>query len=268
MVYFTISCSFLNRRNSFCYTIFVKSLTDRIKGKNQLIFIDFEGTEKSHEIISIGAIKVSLDFKGSIKKKYPSFYTLVKAEEALTPFITRLTKIKQTDLDEQGLTLHQALKKLHQYIGSTLVKKTLILVFAPHDFRLLRLAMERVGDPKDKAMIVSWLKAMMDFQALLAHVVQDDHGNPLSLNNYIKTFNLQIEGQDHHAEIDAIKLLKLYEAFVSPSSEETLKEQYLSILKRGRGVPKPIQKIVLNLIQGNIVTREDLLLAIEEYLKA
>ncbi len=246
----------------------MKSLTDRIKGKKQLVFIDFEGTEKSHEIISIGAIKVSLDYKGTIKKKYPSFYTLVKAEETLTPFITRLTKIKQTDLDEQGVTLHQALKKLHQYIGSTTIKKTLILVFAPHDFRLLRLAMERVGDPKDKALIVSWLKSMMDFQALLSHVVQDDHGNPLSLNNYLKIFNLQVNGQDHHAELDAIKLLKLYEAFVSPLYDDTLKEQYLSILKRGKGVPRPIQKIVLNLIQGQTVTRDDLLLAVEEYLKA
>lgn len=257
-----------NEKDEFCYTNFVKSLTDRIKGKNQLVFIDFEGTEKSHEIISIGAIKVSLDYKGSIKRKFPSFYTLVKAEETLTPFITRLTKIKQSDLEEQGVSLHVGIKKLHQYIGASAIKKTLLVVFAPHDFRLLRLAMERVGDPKDKEKITSWLKSMMDFQAILAHVVQDDHGNPLSLNNYLKIFHVTIEGQDHHAEMDAVKLLKLYEAFINPLSGGTLQEQYLTILKRGKGVPRPVQKIILNLIQGETVTRQDLLHAIEEYLKA
>ncbi len=246
----------------------MEKLTQRLKGKNQLVFIDFEGTEKSHEIISIGAIKVNLDFKGKIKKKYPTFYTLVKAEEPLTPFISRLTKIKQTDLDEHGLTLHDAIKKLHKYIGQSAIKKTLIFVFAPHDFRLLRLAMERLGDAKDKVIIVSWLKAMMDFQAILAHVVQDPHGNPLSLNNYLKLFAIEVEGQDHHAEIDAVKLLRLYEAFVNPASQSTLKDQYLDILKRGKGLPKPVQKILLDLIQGQTITRDDLLLAIEEYLHA
>lgn len=100
-------------------------LKQKLKGKTQLVFIDFEGTESTHEMISIGAVKATLDFKGHFKRQYPLFYTLVKPSTPLTRFIIQFTKITQQEIDEKGVSLSEGIQKLVKYIGAASLKKIL-----------------------------------------------------------------------------------------------------------------------------------------------
>ena len=77
-----------------------------LKGHRTLVFLDLEGTQFSHEIIAIGAVKVKVDEQGKIEKGAPkTFKCYVKCMGTIGKFITNLTKIDETILKEQGLTL-------------------------------------------------------------------------------------------------------------------------------------------------------------------
>ena len=46
----------------------MQALEKILKGRKSLCFIDLEGTQFSHEMIAIGAVKVDVRRDGSIKK--------------------------------------------------------------------------------------------------------------------------------------------------------------------------------------------------------
>lgn len=242
-------------------------LKQKLKGKTQLVFVDFEGTESTHEMISIGAIKATLDFKGHFKRQYPLFYTLVKPSTPLTRFIIQFTKITQQDIDQKGVSLSEGIQKLVKYIGAASLKKSLVFVFAPHDFRLLKIAQSMLLDPKEQALIQLLLKNSIDFQAVLSQLMQDAHGNPLSLNNYLKAFQVEVPGQEHHAGNDALKLMEIYRAFSEKKNLPILREAYLNILSRGKGLPVPVRRAVKDLLEDKAVTREALLHYVDAFIE-
>ena len=43
-----------------------------LKGHHYICFLDFEGTQYSHEMIALGAVLATLDRKGNIKRLKPS----------------------------------------------------------------------------------------------------------------------------------------------------------------------------------------------------
>ena len=71
-------------------------LTSKLNDANQIVFMDFEGTQLTQEIIAIGAIKADLDNKKQIKKLYKPFKVYVISEGVVGPFVENLTGI--TDL--------------------------------------------------------------------------------------------------------------------------------------------------------------------------
>ena len=56
-------------------------------------------------------------------------------------------------------------------------------------------------------------KNYLDFSYFISEFVRDKNGNPLSLVNYCKLFNVPEVGNAHDPEVDALNLAHLYEAF-------------------------------------------------------
>ena len=58
----------------------MKKFDRLLKGHKNIVFLDFEGTQFSHEMIAIGAVSTVIDRNGRIKKMKKPFKILVKAK--------------------------------------------------------------------------------------------------------------------------------------------------------------------------------------------
>ena len=77
----------------------MEALKRILKGRKQLIFIDFEGTQFSHEIIAIGCCKVKCDENGKIiDKDYKSYKRYVKSCGPIGKIVTNITSINNNTL--------------------------------------------------------------------------------------------------------------------------------------------------------------------------
>ena len=59
-----------------------------LRGYRHICFLDFEGTQFSHEMIALGAVKVSIRKDGTIRKIHRGIYTLVKAKNKVGSVVT------------------------------------------------------------------------------------------------------------------------------------------------------------------------------------
>jgi DNA polymerase III epsilon subunit-like protein len=97
-------------------------------------------------------------------------------------------------------------------------------------------------------------KNYLDFSAFLSTYVKDEHGNPYSLSNYLKIFNVDFDGKPHDALADALNLMDLYKAMLA--NPDIMKEEYKKVLARMRHLPTPIAQVVSELNDGKTVGRQ------------
>ena len=71
----------------------MKKLAKATRGRKHLIFLELEGTQFSHELIAIGAIKATIKTDGTIKKLYPGFKHYVLASQNVGNYVEKLTGI-------------------------------------------------------------------------------------------------------------------------------------------------------------------------------
>ena len=88
-----------------------------VKDCNSIVFLDFEATDSSMEIISIGAIKAELDSKKQIKSYDKGFKCYVYTETKISPFIEEMTGITNELLDKEGISFEEAINRLSKYVG-------------------------------------------------------------------------------------------------------------------------------------------------------
>ena len=224
-----------------------------LKGHHYICFMDFEGTQYSHEMIAIGAVLATLDKKGTIKRLKPSFKTYVKPKNKVGSYVTNLTGISDDLLKKQGLSFYKALSELRNYLGSAF-KKCTFMTFGNHDMRILNQSVSyNLDTPKE---IVSQIhKNYSDFTVLIGEFIRDDNGNPYSLVNYCKLFNVKEAGDAHQPDVDAINLANLYQAFISNS--DLVLSEYMKVLAMQHHLPLPIKKAVENLANGKDFSAEE-----------
>ena len=112
----------------------MKKLAKILKGHKYLCFMDFEGTQISHEMIALGAVLCTLDKKGNIKKEKESFKIYVKPKNKVGNFVTKLTGITDEQLAKEGVSFNKAMNDFKKYCGMAF-KKTTFLTFGNHDAR-------------------------------------------------------------------------------------------------------------------------------------
>lgn len=240
----------------------MKKLEKMLKGHKYICFMDFEGTQISHEMIALGATMCTLDKKGNIKKEKEPFKIYVKSKNKVGNIVTKLTGISDDLLAKEGVSFNKALLELKKYCGLPF-KKCSFLTFGNHDMKILGESVaHNLVYPKE---IVSQIqKNYVDYQVIIAEFIRDENYNPLSLVHYCELFNIKEAGAAHDPSVDAVNLAHIYQAFLD--NKDLVLEEYLKVLTHMNNLPEPVKNAVKSLANGKDFTADDFKKSAKEYI--
>ena len=241
----------------------MKIMKKIIKKHRHLVFMDFEGTQYSHELIAFGAVKVTLDKNYNIIRVNKGIKYYVKAKNKIGSFVKKLTSIDEEILEKQGITFKEALVKIKKYCGLPFAKDTSFCFFGTHDLRILSKSYEWSPDA-DKDILKVLTKNAIDLSAVLAQFVRDDRNNPLSLIHGLELFDIPLSGEPHDPLIDSIHLMFLYKGMMN--NPDKLYSEYLKVLPKQKVFPQPVKAVINKLIDGNTVTPDDFKKFIKDFI--
>lgn len=240
----------------------MKKLLKLLKGHKHICFLDFEGTQFSHEMIAIGAVMTTLGKDGKIRASKKPFKCYVRAHNKIGSYVTQLTGITENKLKAEGITFYSAMESLKKYCGIAF-KKCSFLTFGNHDMRILSQSISYNFDfPKETVSQIQ--KNYLDFSAFISEFVKDDKGNSLSLIHYCEKFNVKTVGPNHDPSIDAINLSLLYNSFLNDFG--LIKSEYKKVLGKFSHLPDPVKNIVTKLSNNEDVTAQEFDKEINKYL--
>ena len=240
----------------------MKKVLKKFKNHKYLCFLDFEGTQFSHEMIAYGAILVTIDKNGKIIKKKAPIKRYVKAKNSIGKYVENLTGITRLDLDRFGMTFANAMKDLKRYCGLAF-KKCSFLTFGNHDFRILNQSISyNLDSPLPICNVIRG--NYIDFQAIVTEFIKDDKNNVLSLTHNLEKFGLEFKGDAHDPESDAVNLMRLYDAFMN--EKEIVQSEFKKTLGRMNFNPTPVDTAVKKLLNNETVTPSEFEGYIKEYL--
>ncbi|MDQ0149075.1 exonuclease domain-containing protein [Eubacterium multiforme] len=179
-------------------------LNKYLKSAEELIFFDFEmncvGNFKDVEIISIGAVKTTLD--GEILSQ---FYSCIKPKNIyrLTDKCIEITSLKQEEIDN-AKCFKSVFKEFEKWCGNN---NKLFLYWGGNDIAVLKNDSNRI---KENIKIVNnIIDFNIDYQEVLCKDILNLN-NCLSLKNAVLKYNLTFDGSQHNALDDSYNLSKLY----------------------------------------------------------
>ena len=243
--------------------VVMKKLLNSLAGRRYICFLDFEGTQFSHEMIAYGAVMTTINNKGEIKtvKKPIKYY--VRAKNKIGKVVEDMTGITDKILLEKGVSFSDAIRALKKYCGLHF-QKTTFITFGNHDMRILGNTVSyNLGAPTEITKVIH--KNHVDLQAIISEFIKDPNNNPYSLENYLKVFSIPFEGIEHDPEWDAVNLMKLYEAFLK--NKDIVLDEYLKVLTKVSHLPLPIKESIKKLATGEDVTSQEFIALAEEYIK-
>lgn len=212
-----------------------------------LCFLDLEGTQFSHEMIAIGAIKVDLKKDLTIKKIHKGYYTLVKAKNKIGKVVTDLTGITEDDIKKNGVKFREAIMQLRKYMGRQF-NGTLYITYGNHDARILSQSLAyNLDAPVEETRTI--IKHSFDFAEWAFHFVKDEHGNSYSLSNLLKLFEIEFAGTKHNALDDTYNLALLYDAMIK--RKDILSREYVKTLSNNKTFPEPIKQTLKQILNEN-----------------
>lgn len=240
----------------------MEQLKKALKGRKTLIFIDFEGTQFSHEIIASGLCKCRIDEEGNIIEEDEGLILYTKARASIGSFITKMTSLTEEFIRENGLTWEETIDRIDDYIGENL-EDVVFVCFGSNDPRMV-LESCRISHPDNAQQAKKWIPHFFDLMTFLSQYIRDEKGNTYSLLNFLKLYSVDSIGAAHNPLNDAINLKNLYRAAIA--RPEILFEEYQKLLCRMKLLPSPVRTIVQNLCMGKDVSHEDFLKLVREYL--
>ena len=179
-------------------------LNKYLNSAEKLIFFDFEmncvGNFKDVEIISIGAVKTTLD--GKILSQ---FYSCIKPKNIykLTNKCIEITSLKQEEIDN-AKSFESVFKEFEKWCGN---KRNLFLYWGGNDISVLKNDSNRI---KENIKIVNnIINFNIDYQEVLCKDILNLNNFP-SLKNAVLKYNLDFHGLQHNALDDSYNLSKLY----------------------------------------------------------
>ncbi len=241
----------------------MKALNKQLQGKKNLVFLDFEGTQFSHEIIAIGAVKCKIDENGKIiDEDQNGFLKYVRPKNSIGSIISSLTNLTEEFIKENGIDFETALEDLKDYVGVNL-NDVVFIVFGSNDAKMI-IESEKYSRPVNYHICSQILNNIFDFLAFISQYIRDDNNNTYSLINYLGLYDKKPYGIPHNPLNDAIDLKNLYIAFLE--NKNIAKKEYQKILLNSKLSPEPIKRILEKLQNNEIVTRADFEQFIDDYL--
>lgn len=232
----------------------MKKLRRMVRGAKQLVFLDLEGTQFSHEMIAIGAVKVTLKPDGSFKKVFPGFKRYVLAHNNIGRIVENLTGITGDLLAREGIDFGEAILLLKKYVGNNFAKSRFV-TFGTHDMRILRQS-QTYNPEAPHIHITTIMKNHLDLSSLINEYIKDEKNNTLSLVNLCKLFNIEQVEPAHDPLNDALMLAYIYRELLTQT--ELLKERYAQVLLNMNNLPRPIKKLLTQIKNGESVNYDDL----------
>ena len=240
----------------------MKRVLKAFKGHKHICFLDFEGTQFSHEMIAYGAVLVTIDKNGYIIKRKAPIKRLVKPKNAIGRYVENLTGITRLDIDRFGVSFSQAMKDLKKYCG-LVFKKCSFVTFGNHDIRILNQSISyNLDSPKELCKVIK--SNYVDFQAIISEFIKDEKNNVLSLAHYMDVFHLKFDGTAHDPQYDATNLATLYDTFMK--QKDVVLTEFRKNIGRITYHPAPVDKVMKKLANGQAVTPEDLDTFMKEYI--
>lgn len=234
-----------------------------IKNKKNLVFLDLEGTQFSHEIIAIGAVKCKIDEKGKILKGYQKkFKCYVKPLGCIGRFVQNMTSITEDILKEQGVPLETAFSKFKKFVNIPF-EQCAFITFGSNDAKMIIDSITR-SEPKNAFIGYNIVNNCVDFLMFISQFCKDNKNNNYSLVNYLKVFNIPPVGISHDPLNDALDLRNLYSAM--NKQKDTLLNEYLKILSKQKIYSAPIRSVIEKLVNGDNVSSEDFINECKKYL--
>lgn len=241
----------------------MESFNKLIKNKKTLVFLDLEGTQFSHEIIAIGAVKSKIDENGRIQRgNQKKFKCYVKSLGCIGRFVQNMTNINEEILREQGLPLESAFAKFKKFVNQPF-EQCAFVTFGSNDAKMIVDSIAR-SEPKNAFIGYNIVNNCVDFLMFISQFCKDNKNNNYSLVNYLKVFNVAPVGISHDPLNDALDLKNLYSAM--NKQKDTLLKEYLKILSKQKIYSAPVKSVIEKLVNGESVTSEDFIEECKKYL--
>ena len=104
----------------------MKDLLKILGHRKYICFFDFEGAERTQEIIAIGAVLASINKDGTIKRTKAPFHLYVKCNGRVGTYVSNLTGITDDILKEKGLYFKEAMEEFKKYCGLAFKKSLFV----------------------------------------------------------------------------------------------------------------------------------------------
>ena len=238
----------------------MKALANAIRKHKTLLFFDLEATQTSHELIEIGAYRVTIRDDFSIKKIFKPYHAYCKPKHRIGHVISKLTGITEKIIADKGISYREVLNGLQKYLGKE-YKDVLLICYGDQDPRIFQSSMENNLDAnRDVSRYLS--HHCFNFSAFLSQYVRDENNNVMSLSRMVEHLGLKFEGTAHGALADAKNLLNLYVTFLE--HPELIVQDYKLRLTRNPDVPMTMRRVAAMLNEGKTVTPEEYDKIVEE----
>lgn len=232
----------------------MKKIDNILRRRRSIVFLDFEGTQRTGEMIALGGVLTTLNRDGTIKKFKEPLKLFVKASSPVGTFVQKLTGITDELLEKQGVSFADAMMHLRKYVG-LVWRKCLFCTFGNNDMRILNSSISHnIKSPLDLCHQIH--VNYFDFESFIETYIKDDKGNAMSLVHLCELFNVELAGTPHDPSVDAINLANLYNAFLI--KKDIVLEQYTKRLIENKKYPDPIKGLMKSIKDGNSVNLETL----------
>jgi len=244
----------------------MKLLRTILKGSKNLLFIDFEGTQFSHEVIAIGAALVKCDEECCPIGEPRTYKWYIKSKAKIGSLVTNMTGIDQSLLEDKGITFTEAMKELNEFLGED-SKDLKVLTYGNQDMRMLMASLRHAPASSDSEFVKSFVlylkRNTVDMGAFFSRYIRGKKNELISLIKLRDYFDIAPAGNSHDPLVDSLDLYHIYLAFTT--DKRKIISSYKRILRVSNIVPDPIKHIVIALLNEKTVTPEDFDNLLEKY---
>ncbi len=242
----------------------MRLLKEEIGEPRELVFLDLEGTQLSHETIAIGACKYFCgpDLLPLPGKKIQVFKRLIKPQSPVGGVVTILTGITDDRLKTEGITFHKALVELMTFTKCT--GKKVYITFGNQDLNMLYQSKVRANDQLCQDFYDHIKRNWFDMQAFVSRFVHDERHMTFSQPKLLEIYEAKNLQHAHDPLYDAENLMNLFIQVIK-RPDITLREFKKNLLtsKDFFIISKPF---IDDLCNGKDVSSVDFNKAIEDYL--
>lgn len=242
----------------------MRLLKEEIGEPRELVFLDLEGTQLSHETIAIGACKYFCgpDLLPLPGKKIQVFKRLIKPQSPVGGVVTILTGITDDRLKTEGITFHKALVELMTFTKCT--GKKVYITFGNQDLNMLYQSKIRANYQLCQDFYDHIKRNWFDMQAFVSRFVHDERHMTFSQPKLLEIYEAKNLQHAHDPLYDAENLMNLFIQVIK-RPDITLREFKKNLLtsKDFFIISKPF---IDDLCNGKDVSAIDFNKAIEDYL--